>query len=124
MIGAAPQRHKMARAFLAWLEDDDTSHLHQIAQAFGFQLSSADARLAWARDPGILFHMVLLRDRSNVKELVDAIIASHADGRLPLFLIQYSDDPTDARGDHVFDIYVSNSELAITHGNRVYTRRG
>ena len=81
------------------------------------------ARLTWAREPDDAFDMVLLRDASDPQELADAVVASHAQGRLPTLIVQFSDDRTDTRGDNVFDVYASTSRLAIAHINRVYTRK-
>ena len=104
MVKTTAQRHKLASALLAWFHDDDMSHLHRIAQASGFDVSTQNSFQTWTRGPGVTFHLVLLEDPGNPKELADAITESHAKGLLPLLIVQYSNDPTDKRGDNVFDM--------------------
>jgi len=123
MVPTTPHTHKMAAAFLAWLRDDDLAPLTAIAERHGFKVSSDGGLLVWKQGRSAIFYMAMLRDIASAREITDLLTSAHERDRLPLLIVQYSNDPTDRRGANVFDIYSSTRELAITHANRVYTKK-
>jgi len=123
MVATPAARHKMASAFLVWYNDDDLEPLYQILPEHGITVSIDYPFLTCQPETGDVFWLAMLKNVADASELTNVINVAHNRSLLPLLIVQYSNDPTDTRGDNVFDIYSSTGELAISHANRVYTRR-
>ena len=123
MIRQPDGHHKMATAFLAWLQDSNTDPLHGIAKKENLSISEEGSVLALTDAVGGAFYMAMLKDIASANELTDLITKAQANDQLPLIIVQYSEDATDTRGDNVFDMYWSTRAMSISHANRVYTRK-
>ena len=123
MIRMPSGHHIVATAFLAWLHDDDVEPLREIAKKQRFAVAREANVLTWRHNNGVTFYMAMVKDIASSKELIDLLTKTHKAKHLPLYIVQYLGDGADNRGDNVFDVFCSRSTRAISHFNRVYTRK-
>jgi hypothetical protein len=92
------------------------------ATALGLIQEQLDSVIIWRKDSSEECRWIFMNDPSDV-ENVRAIFNNDDNVRSPAcFVVVRQPDPSDARGDIIFDIFRLNARSLLWHFNRVYTR--
>ena len=92
------------------------------AHTIGLTQDERDGVLIWNQGPSEHCRWVFVDDPSDV-ERIRAIYASEENVRSrSCFVVVKQPDPSDARGDVIFDIFKLSPQSYLWHFNRVYTR--
>ena len=92
------------------------------AGAMGLTQEERDGTLIWNRGPNEECRWVFIKDPSDI-ESVRAVYSDGENVRSPsCFVVVKQPDPSETRGDVVFDIFRLSPESYLWHFNRVYTR--
>lgn len=92
------------------------------AKAMGLTQETRDNVLVWHRDSLEECRWVFVNDPSDIVE-VRAIYNSDENVRSPAcYVVVKQRDPSETRGDVIFDIFRLNSQSLLWHFYRVYTR--
>jgi hypothetical protein len=92
------------------------------AEAMGQTQAEENQALIWSKDQKENCRWVFVNDPSNV-ESVRAVYASDENIGSPCcFVVVKQPDPSDTRGDVIFDIFRLSPQSYLWHFNRVFTR--
>jgi hypothetical protein len=92
------------------------------AAAMGLTQEAHDDVLVWSRGPDEECRWVFVEDPSDI-DRIRAVYADDGNIRSPAcFVVVKQPDPSDTRGDVIFDIFRLNSHSYLWHFHRVYTR--
>jgi hypothetical protein len=92
------------------------------AEAMGLTQENQDGVLIWRKGSNEQCRWVFVDDPSDV-ERVRTIYSDEGNVRSPCcFIVVKQPDPSDDRGDLIFDIFRMSPESYLWHFNRVYTR--
>jgi hypothetical protein len=101
--------------------DELVPGMQERAKALGLTQEVGDGWLSWTQDGEERVRWVFLHDPSSI-EAVRRIYNDDANVRAPVCLIVVRQpDPSETRGDIVFDIFRMSSVSYLWHFNRVYT---
>lgn len=94
------------------------------AEAMGLTQEERDGTLIWNKGAKEECRWVFVQDPSDV-ESVRAVYSSDENvGSPSCFVVVKQPDPSDTRGDVIFDIFRLSPRSYLWHFNRVYTRPG
>jgi hypothetical protein len=94
------------------------------ASAMKLTQEEQDGVLIWNRGPNEECRWVFVEDPSDV-ERVRAVYSNDENVRSPsCFVVVKQPDPSETRGDIIFDIFQLSPKSYLWHFNRVYTRPG
>lgn len=92
------------------------------AKAMGLTQEKRDKDLIWHKDSSEECRWVFVNDPSDI-ESIRTIFNDDENVHSPTcFVVVRQPDPSDSRGDVIFDIFRLNSQSFLWHFNRVYTR--
>ena len=92
------------------------------AAAMGLVQETRDSTLIWRNDSSEECRWIFINDPSDI-ESVRAVYNNDENLRSPAcFVVVRQPDPSESRGDIVFDIFRLNPQSLLWHFNRVYTR--
>ena len=92
------------------------------AVASGFDQRIADGVLVWMQAGAVKVRFLFVDDPSDIGAIRD-IYSDDANIAAPAsFVIVKQPDPTDDRGDIIFDIFLMSARSYLWHFNRVFTR--
>jgi hypothetical protein len=92
------------------------------AKALGLIQEERDKTLIWHRASSEECRWVFVEDPSDIED-IRAIFNNDENVNSPsCFVVVKQPDPSDSRGDVIFDIFRLNSQSLLWHFNRVYTR--
>jgi len=91
------------------------------AVRMGLGQKAGDRYVAWRQDGQVRVRFVFVNDPSDI-DAVRRIYNDEANVLAPVcFIVVRQPDPTDDRGDIIFDIFRLSPESYLWHFNRVYT---
>jgi hypothetical protein len=94
------------------------------ADALGLSQEVREHVLVWKRGPDEECRWIFVGDPSSIDE-VRAVYSDDENIRSPsCFVVVKQPDPSDDRGDVIFDIFRLSPRSYLWHFNRVYTRPG
>ena len=92
------------------------------AAAMGLVQETSDGALIWRNDSSEECRWIFINDPSDI-ESVRAVYNNDENVQSPAcFVVVRQPDPSESRGDIVFDIFRLNPQSLLWHFNRVYTR--
>ena len=92
------------------------------ASATGLSQEERDGVLVWKKGPNEECRWVFVENPSDL-ESIRAIYSDDENTRSPCcFVVVRQPDPSDTRGDVIFDIFRLTPQSYLWHFNRVYTR--
>lgn len=98
------------------------SGMSERADAMGLLQADRNGSLVWSRDEIEECRWVFVEDPSDV-ERIRAIYGDNENVESPCcFVVVKQPDPSDSRGDVIFDIFRLSPQSYLWHFNRVYTR--
>jgi hypothetical protein len=94
------------------------------ASAMGMTQEASDRVLIWRRDTTEECRWAFLNDPADV-DAVRAVFNSEENVQSPAcFVVVRQDDPSESRGENVFDIFRLSPKSLLWHFHRVHTRPG
>jgi hypothetical protein len=112
----------------AWAEificewDSLVAGMSERAGAMGLAQEERDGVLVWKKDSSEQCRWAFVEDPSDI-ESVRAIYNDNENVKSPsCFIVVKQPDPSDDRGDIIFDIFRTSPQSYLWHFNRVYTR--
>ena len=94
------------------------------ATAMGLTQEERDGVLVWTKDQTEECRWVFVEDPSDL-DAIRAVYSSDEHTQSPnCFVVVKQPDPSDTRGDIIFDIFRLNERSYLWHFNRVYTPLG
>jgi len=94
----------------------------QRAEALNLSQETAEHKVIWRGDDGEKCRWVFIDDPSDI-DSIRALYNDDANIHSPsCFVVVKQPDPSDDRGDVIFDIFRLNPQSLLWHFNRVYTR--
>ena len=129
----------MLKGFLGVDQDDEAAYewgalfasawpvivkaMEERAAAFGAEQEARDGILTWRSEGEVRARFVFVNDPSDITVL-RAIYNDEANVTSPVcYLIVRQHDPTDDRGDVIFDIFRMSQQSYLWHFHRVFTRQ-
>jgi hypothetical protein len=101
---------------------DLSAGMSERAKAIGLIQEESEDIFIWKRGSKEECRWVFINDPSDI-ESVRAIFLSDENIKSPnCFIVVKQPDPTDSRGDIIFDIFRMNRKSYLWHFNRVYTK--
>ena len=92
------------------------------AKALGLMQEKKDNVLIWLKDSSEECRWVFVNDPADI-ETIRAVFNDDENVQSPTcFVVVKQTDPSDSRGDIIFDIFRLNAQSLLWHFNRVYTK--
>jgi hypothetical protein len=102
--------------------DSLTARMSDRAAAMGLTQENRDNVLIWHRGSSEECRWILINDPCDI-ESIRAVYNNDENVQSPTcFIVVKQPDPSESRGDVIFDIFRLNAQSLLWHFNRVYTR--
>ena len=112
--------YEWAKMFVAPWESLVNS-MSQRAQAMGLLQKDIDATLIWYKEGKEHCRWLFIQDPSDIQAIRDVFNSDENVNSPSCFVVVKQPDPSDDRGDVIFDMFRLNSDSYLWHFNRVYT---
>ena len=112
--------YEWAKMFVAPWESLVNS-MSQRAQAMGLLQKDIDATLIWHKEGKEHCRWLFIQDPSDIQAIRDVFNSDENVNSASCFVVVKQPDPSDDRGDVIFDMFRLNSDSYLWHFNRVYT---
>jgi hypothetical protein len=102
--------------------DSLAAEMAERAKTMGLTQEKKDGVLVWRKDASEKCRWVFVNDPSDI-ESIRAVFNDDENVQSPAcFVVVKQPDPSDTRGDVIFDIFRLNAQSFLWHFNRVFTR--
>jgi uncharacterized protein YnzC (UPF0291/DUF896 family) len=95
--------------------------MSQRAKAMGLSQEEKKSTLFWRKDGNEQCRWLFLNDPSDIQAIRDVFNSEDNVKSPACFVVVRQPDPSDDRGDIIFDIFRLNPQSYLWHFNRVYT---
>jgi hypothetical protein len=91
------------------------------ANTLGFTQEASDQEIIWQSEDGLKIKFCFVQDPSDIEDIRQVFNDDQNISVSMCFIVVKQPDPSDKRGDIIFDIFRMNSKSYLWHFNRVYT---